>query len=115
MIAMALILVAAYTALAAWLGLRADRRFSRHASLPMQWWFDGRPTGYAPRRLALIAFPILSGAALVASALMVFIAPERSNLPAGQLAAFLAGMAALGIVLFVFYLWLVALWDRANP
>ena len=111
-----LVLLAAYIALSAWLGLRADRRFSRHPRLPMQWSLDGRPTWYAPRRLALIAFPILSGAGLLVIAAMSVVtamAPATMTASPGLLLPF--GLGILGIGLFAVYLRMVALWDRANP
>jgi hypothetical protein len=117
MIAMALILVAAYTGLAAWLALRAERRFSRHALLPMQWWADRQPTWYLPRRIALVVFAALCATPLLVSVAKVFapgIPSDLSGLSTGQTLAFLFGMAAIGVGLFALYLWLVARWDRAN-
>ena len=116
MIAIALILLAAYVTLAAWMGLRADRRFSRHARLPMQWWLDGRPTWYAPRRLALILIPVVSGAGfllmIVAAIAPAMMAPERMSSHPGL--PILLILATLGIGLFALYLRMVALWDRAT-
>lgn len=39
---------------------RADRRLRHVERLPMQWGFNGKPTWYAPRRLALAFSPLLA-------------------------------------------------------
>jgi hypothetical protein len=116
MMAVALVLLAAYVILAAWMGLWADRRFARHARLPMQWWLDGRPTWYAPRRLALILFPTLSGIGLLVCAVLIIAQADwPANMTHSPSVTLLFTLAAAGAALFAFYLWLVALWDRESP
>jgi hypothetical protein len=117
MTAAPLILLALYIALSAWIAVRADRRFSRHATLPMQWGLDRRPTWSLPRRPALVVIAVLSGVPLLASVLLSLapsIPSDLSGLSRGQTLAVLAGMAALGLAVLAFYLWLLALWDRAT-
>lgn len=111
-----LALLALYAGLSAVIARRAEERFSRFDRLPMQWWLDGRPTWYLRRRAALILIPILTGAPLLVSAMMMLFAPDLpSDLPAGQETPFLLGMGALGLGLYGGYLWMVGLWARANP
>lgn len=111
-----LALLALYAGLSAVIARRAEERFSRHARLPMQWWLDGRPTWYLRRRAALILIPVLTGAPLLVSAVIVVFAPDLpSDVPAGQETPFLLGMGAFGLGLYGGYVWMVGLWDRANP
>lgn len=63
-----LVVIAAATTLFL-LARRANRRFARHARLPMQWSLAGRVTWTAPRALALALMPLLGTATLAAAAL----------------------------------------------
>lgn len=60
-----------------WLGFRADARFSGEKRLPMQWWFDGKVTWYAPRRVALAFIPALAICLLAFYVVLAFIAKPR--------------------------------------
>lgn len=43
---------------------RADRRLQHMDRLPMQWGLDGKPTWYAPRRLAVSLLPLVAACIL---------------------------------------------------
>lgn len=110
----ALILLVLYAGLAALLSRWADRRFARRARLPMQW----SPAGVnwtAPRRLALILVPALSGAGVIACAVGAVVAPDRLNVSEANAARVFILVATLGLGIYGLWLWLVARWDRAAP
>lgn len=112
MTATATFLLTVYAGLTAWMYARADRRFSHHPKLPMQWGFSGGPNWYAPRRLALIATPLLGGIGFIAVAAAVIAAPFSMTANRGLIVQLLVGLGVLGIVAFAGYLWLVKRWDR---
>jgi hypothetical protein len=111
----ALTLLALYLGLAVWLALRADRRFRRHARLPMQWWVDGQPTWYLPRRVALVAIPAVSGMGLLLLVVMLVLSPRVRPHMIGSLGLTLVFVTVIGIGVFALYLRMVAMWDRARP
>ncbi len=48
------------------MSVSANRRLDSLTELPMQWGLDGRPTWYAPRRIALAFTPALGAVVLLA-------------------------------------------------
>lgn len=112
MTAAALTLLLLYAALAAAMSVWANRRFSARARLPMQWWLNGQPTWYAPRRLALVLFPLIGGIGLIAGTVGMIFAPHRLNVPMHKALDVLAGTGLLGIAIYAGYLGAVWRWDR---
>ena len=109
----ALILLTLYAGIAAWMAVRAERRFARRDRLPMQWGLDGKPTWYAPRRVALAVVPGIPGLVLILAALSIPF-PQARNVTDAQLGPVLYGIAVVGLAVFAGYLWMAARWDRAE-
>ena len=55
---------AAAVAVLALMSFMVDRRLRRHARIPMQWNFQGRPTWTAPRVIGLAFTPVLAAIVL---------------------------------------------------
>lgn len=110
----AIILLATYMAMAAWMYDRAQKRFRHRAKLPMQWGLNRRPNWYAPRHVALIVTPILGGIGFLAAALIVATMPQPPIGTTDQVDCLLVGLGSLGLAVYAGYLWLVARWDRAT-
>ncbi len=91
---MAALVAVATLALMTVLALRAERRFADHATLPMQYGLDLRPTWGAPRRLALAFMPGLALAVFLP--LLIFL-PD----PAG---AAIAAVSLIGGQVFYHHL-----------
>lgn len=106
-------LLVLYTGSAAWLFSWADRRLGHHQQLPMQWGFNGQPNWFAPRRIALIATPILSGIGFFGATLITAVPVATHTGPAG-VNRLLVALALLGIAIYAGYLWLVVRWDRTR-
>ena len=102
------LIVALFTALLAWLSIRANARFRGTERLPMQWWFTGEVTWTAPRVVALTFTPVL--AILVLSAVAVAAAtlePRRGQ--EGMELPVLVGMGTSFLAFHLLHLWLMGL------
>lgn len=76
--------------------ITATVKFPAASRLPMQWGVNGKPTWYAPRKLALAFTPVLAALVVAFVLLMAEAAPDTAVLIA---VAFLAG--------HLLHLWLV--------
>lgn len=106
-------LILAYLVAATIMGVRAERRLVHRPRLPMQWGLDGRPTWTAPRRLALVIVPALSGSGLFVSAAMLGVRPDGANVPEAVMAGLLGLMAMVGLGVYAGFLWGAGRWDAA--
>jgi hypothetical protein len=89
------------------IAVRANRRFSDHERLPMQFWLDGTPTWTLPRKYGVAFIPVVGSVILLAVATAIAFGPPPR---AGQedfvlpvIVLFPIGMIAIQI----FHLWLV--------
>ena len=104
MIIVGLALAVAYLAVVTVMGVRADRRLGHLPRLPMQWGLDGRPSWTAPRRAALVAVPLLAGAGVFVSTVLLVVRPEGANVPAAAIPALQGVMALVGIGVYAGFL-----------
>lgn len=114
MITTAIFSLAVYSALAGLMYVRADSRFRHHAKLPMQWGFNKQPNWYAPRQVALVLTPILSGIGFLSVAVIAVTLPGPLNGTTNHVVDLLVGLGGVGLAIYAGYLWLVARWDRAT-
>ena len=82
------------------LSLVANQRLQAMREIPMQWGFDGKPTWFASRPLALSFTP------MIAAAMLSAVAAKTAFLPNGTVT--LAAISLTLICVHVFYLWMVA-------
>jgi len=109
-----IVLVILYLAVAALLGRWADRRLAAHERLPMQWGVGGRTNWSAPRRLALVVTPLLSGIGLLAAAVLIGFSSGEPNVSDGEILRLLASLGVVGIAVYAGWLALVMRWARAQ-
>jgi hypothetical protein len=86
--------------------LRANSRLQDQERLPMQWWFTGEATWFAPRLLALALIPALAIATLATYVLMARSVPPRVGQEDMVFPAFL-GLGTMFVAVQLFHLWLV--------
>lgn len=94
--------------------IAASKRFRGYRRLPMQWGFDGKPTWYASRHVALAFGPtVIAGVTILILALSISTpTPPRSPTFAGYLGVWLL-QAIVGVVCLgchALYLALLARW-----
>jgi len=108
-------LLIVYVVVAAGLSVVADGRLKEHPRLPMQWGFDGRPTWFASRRVALAITPLLSGIGFMVVTVIRLTAPEPEAADAARLTELQFGLGALGLGVQAVYLWMARRWARQAP
>jgi len=101
----------------AWLSRRAATQLSQHDRLPMQWGLTGRPTWYAPRRIALAFAPVLAAITMIFAALVPELLSSGTAMSKNEwlaLVVVLIWMGAAWLAAHVGYLWLVRRWARQS-
>ena len=88
------------------LALRANGRFQSEKRLPMQWWFTGDVTWYAPRPIAVALIPVL-GLSIIMSLIVL---SRYGRVRPGQEGLVLPTLVGIGIMFLamqLLHLWLV--------
>lgn len=115
MSASVIVLVMVYLGAAVLLGRWADRRLAAHDRLPMQWGLNRRPNWSAPRRMALIVTPLLSGAGLLTAAVLIGFSRGEPHVSEPPPLGLLASLGVVGIAVYAGWLALVMRWARTAP
>ena len=94
------------------LSMRAEQSLKRHDRLPMQWGLNGKPTWFAPRKLALYSIPVLCALVMVPLTVAAHVF-SRPPTPSDGVALPMMIMIGLGYVLAdLGYLWALRRWSR---